>query len=156
MNFSGVARATECNMYDVIVVFKMANEGPRPIGLQLVDLRICFSPTYFQTRSLAIHIPTLKFFSDPPLQTIFFWLRPPLKPHFFHAPPSNPTSPSPHYLIKNERSLGPIGGGEGVLSIPYPLILGLNIHYPVNFCGLYPQHWCSISRNLFFRYPVSR
>ena len=37
------------------------------------------------------------FLSDPPLQTIFFWLAPPFKANFFCMPPL--------YLIKNERSL---------------------------------------------------
>ena len=58
-----------------------------------------------------LQMPSLQnfknFFGDPPFKpTMFFWPPPfpaPLKPYFFHDPASNPTSP--HYLIKNERSV---------------------------------------------------
>ena len=47
-----------------------------------------------------------EFFGDPPLKPLFFSFDSPFKAIFFMpSPPSNPTSPSPPYLMKNEGSL---------------------------------------------------
>ena len=85
--------------------------------------------------------------SDPPFQTIFFWMAPPLRPVFFSWPPLNPTSPP--YLIKNERSLtmGSYDGAEVCELVGLFILNDLCNEYGKDNIGLYRDDGLAIFKH---------